>query len=655
MGTIFKIIAVILILLVIIYIAAAIYEAYNRLGEVFLHSKYWSNDEAREENLYRSRKQLITFLPDYEDFKGWYTEPDGKGVQVTDENGYILAMPKDGDHLYAYHVPHEYVFNVADEDGNVITSYTLRLGDDLPDFTSAYEVRKDYDVSYVVNVYYDKTIGGNGVITDQFKAFDPYDYGWSYSPEIGARVLTVKPVYTLKKYQISVVYPEGTPSIIEFQLQKELYSVAPRTINGKTFVGYARYKDAELDDILPEDEVYTSSATVYAIYRDNVTLNLGGVRHTFYEGQEATLPAPETIPVGKELAGWEFDDKTYGSDVYTKLSITKALQGVLMSPAWRNTAYNITYYSGGEVVHSETYGYGDSRTISHTEAKIFYTFDGWYTSDKLTGDKFTEITPETHGDISLYAKFTPKSYTVMLDPLGGNISDYEKTITYGTSFSIPAPTRTGREFVGWYYLGPTGEKIFVTDKKGVSLFTFDAEHLDGKSTEAGLEGLNLVAEYETIKYKVTFTVLGEVYATETVDHGSRVSLPETPSIKGYTFVRWKRDGGEYDFDTRVTENVTIEAELQANTYTIILKVKNDEGYILSGGDELTEIRINYTYGQTKIDLTDIVPTREGFDFSGWYLEGVICISPTGSVLLSNLTQALNDDGETVLYANWVSN
>ena len=610
--------------------------------------------------LYENTKTLPAPSVEYmQDFKGYFTMQGGQGVQITNSSGSIVTMPDSSSPIYA-HVTHMFEgvkFNLVtiDPDGNTASTNPVYYGDDISTLIATFPERAGYDVIYTASIaQQNKIIGKNGTVYSEYLIFDPVQHGFTSTYLDSGSTVQVTASYVPKTFTVTVTYPDGTSAQSVLEFGEQLYSVTPKEIQGKIFAGYAEYAEADITDLIPEDATITSNSTVYAIYTDIVTVILGGVEYNYYEGQTVTLPEPATIPVGCEFAGWEFDNKSLGYNVYTELTIEAFYNGATMSPAWRNASYKITYYSGDSKVGEETYSYGDTRVIGFTHTKPFYTFGGWYSNENLTGAKVTEITATTHGDLTLYAKYLPKTYTVTLDPQGGSISGYEKTLTYSESFTLPKPSRVGKEFLGWYYYGPTGEKVVVTDGNGVSKFTFDAENLVGKSTEAAFETLNLIAEYKTCEYTVKFMIDGTVYNTVTVAHGNRVSAPTSPDVKGYEFLGWKTEGGEYyDFNTELTGNLTLTAELEAKTYVITLMVRANEGSILSGGEEYTEIQIIYTYGDTSVDLSGIVPQHDGFIFTGWYSgNGLLCISTNGSVLLGNLKQILNESGETVLYAHW---
>lgn len=78
-----------------------------------------------------------------------------------------------------------------------------------------------------------------------------------------------------------------------------------------------------------------------------------------------------------------------------------------------------------------------------------YTFDGWYKADGTAWDYASD---KVTGDITLYAKWTAKTYTVTFDTAGGlDIATKTMTATYGKSLAnMPVPRREGYVFLGWY-------------------------------------------------------------------------------------------------------------------------------------------------------------------------------------------------------------
>lgn len=99
-----------------------------------------------------------------------------------------------------------------------------------------------------------------------------------------------------------------------------------------------------------------------------------------------------------------------------------------------------------------------------------YVFDGWYTSPYYGDTQFNFSTTDEDGntikatmpanDLTLYAKWTPKTHTVKIYKtyaLNEQIGETQ-TVPHGSRAEEPAPTPTNGSysFVGWFYIGSDG-------------------------------------------------------------------------------------------------------------------------------------------------------------------------------------------------------
>lgn len=120
----------------------------------------------------------------------------------------------------------------------------------------------------------------------------------------------------------------------------------------------------------------------------------------------------------------------------------------------------------------------------------------------------------------------------------------------------------------------------------------------------------------TEEYTVTFNAYGG-FPTPDEQHvksGEKAVLPAAPTLKGYTFAFWylgddEQNATAYDFNTPVTENITLTAKWNINKYTVTFN-----SY---GGTPVPPAQ-EVEYGLTATEPAT-APTKTGYTFDGWYL------------------------------------
>lgn len=97
-----------------------------------------------------------------------------------------------------------------------------------------------------------------------------------------------------------------------------------------------------------------------------------------------------------------------------------------------------------------------------------YTFEGWYTDAAFT-NKITEVKDLTT-TLTVYAKWTANTYTITLNPIGGELTDMTASVRYDSDYRLPVPAAgaLGYVFAGWYD-GTGAAAVALTDDTGKSL------------------------------------------------------------------------------------------------------------------------------------------------------------------------------------------
>ena len=207
--------------------------------------------------------------------------------------------------------------------------------------------------------------------------------------------------------------------------------------------------------------------------------------------------------------------------------------------AWAVTQYTVTFHANGGMFGTGTTAketsvktVTENKTVTAPTApkRTGYTF--------TTGEWYTEPECEnkwkvgTGGDpvtrnMTLYAKWTPKTYTVnyrMSNSTSGTIYTKAENQAYDSIMSAPvvAPTKDGYTFAGWY--ADTGYN---------QPWNFEEPFRpSGTSTT-----VNLFAKWDINSYTVTFDLqYDEKIETEQIEYNSTIS--KKPERYGYTFDGW---------------------------------------------------------------------------------------------------------------------
>jgi uncharacterized repeat protein (TIGR02543 family) len=181
--------------------------------------------------------------------------------------------------------------------------------------------------------------------------------------------------------------------------------------------------------------------------------------HTY--GTVTTLVSPTKTGYG--FGGWFINSDGTGTAL-ASLSITGYTANITLYAKWTPNTYTITYRDAGGGTFSGTHGsgyptthtYGTNTTLD-SPTKTGYGFGGWFADSDGTGTALASLaTTDYTANITLYAKWTPNTYTITYLDVGGGIfsgthgSGYPATHTYGTATALVSPTKAGCRFSGWF-------------------------------------------------------------------------------------------------------------------------------------------------------------------------------------------------------------
>lgn len=312
--------------------------------------------------------------------------------------------------------------------------------------------------------------------------------------------------------------------------------------------------------------------------------------HTEEVLYNTTLESYDLIVPGYDLIGWTLNGDSFSFDTPIKSNIK--LDAVLDVHHW-----DVIFVDGENLISNEEgLAFGTSLAKPLDPNKLGYDFIGWFLDEDMEEEVvWPYIIPDK--DSTLYAKFEPKEYTITFDTLGG--SEIESiTLPYGSKVNAPeeTPEKEGFNFVGWFL-----------DEEGTQVVDFEELTMP-------IDGLTIYAKWvdATIKYTVSFDLnggVGEIDAQE-LSAGETAVEPEDPTKEGFVFKGWFLDEElteAYDFETPVTENITLYAKWNA-LHTVSFDLNDGEGVI---EDIIIENGLSLEKPED--------PTKDGYRFVGWFL------------------------------------
>lgn len=370
--------------------------------------------------------------------------------------------------------------------------------------------------------------------------------------------------------------------------------------------------------------ILSGDPTVYAhpVAATGVTFDTRGGSsvgaQTVKVGGMASKPAAPTKD-GYKFVGWTTDadgTKPYSFDTPVNAPVT-------LYAKWAK-AHKVTFdTTGGSAVDTQLVGDGEAASMPAEPTREGYTFARWSASES-DGTAY-DFSSSVTADVTLYAQWTPNTYTVAFNTNGGTSVD-SVNVQYGQAVAKPSnPTRDGKQFVGW-----------TTDEAGTKPYGFDTPVTGNLTLYAKWAGAG--ETYLTVTLNLSdgadYPPTALQSMTLFVKNGERLEIPDpVPTRDGYRLAGWTTDAArqnDYAPGTVVTD-LTLYAKW-VKTWTVTFDSQ--------GGTDVPSQTVD-NGGQAV--APDPAPTRDEYKLIGWSVE------PTGGATYDFSTQVIAD---VTLYAEW---
>ncbi|MFW5894918.1 MAG: InlB B-repeat-containing protein, partial [Bacillota bacterium] len=364
---------------------------------------------------------------------------------------------------------------------------------------------------------------------------------------------------------------------------------------GYRFEGWYALEDLSGSSLSEFPAVTGGTITLYANWiqtRFTLTFDsMGGTPIDPMVKNEGDALAPPETPIreGYTFLGW-FTDNLF-TEAFSFDAVLE--QDSNLFAAWEGNDYTITFNErGGSDVPDITAAYEEAIEAPTSPTRIGYTFDGWYLDDTFD-DAFTFDTMPLDG-ATLYAKWDPALVDVTIHRYTEDLD--QEGYTLETTEVVEAYT----------------ESTYTLEQSSIPGFTPDPGHDSSVTSGTVLAdgSLELTLYYSRDEITLTYETNADFsIASSSGLFEAPLSAPEDPERLGYIFEGWFSDPDfetEYVFSTFPAQDTTIYADWEGTPSTI--------HFNSHGGSAVESLTANNGDAITLIE-----PTRDGYDFEGWYL------------------------------------
>ena len=320
----------------------------------------------------------------------------------------------------------------------------------------------------------------------------------------------------------------------------------------------------------------------------SVSFNTNGGSHIpmqeVKKGEKATKPT-NPIKEGYSFARWEYQNKEYDftSSVESDLTLNAIWTKDQDEPQVQK--YKITFTVDGQ---TKTIEASDVSEIN-LENLGFENKTGYILKWYVNGKEYNFTEPLT-SDMSIEGKYEKTtSYTVKFNSNGGS-SVASQTVKVGGKATEPTSVKKEGYILDGWYLNNKKYDFNTAVNKNITLVAKWSEDPNVK------------------RYEVKFNSDGgSSVASQKIIENKTVKQPANPTRSGYSFEGWYLGNTKYNFNSKVTSNITLIAKWKELTkYTVEFDTD-------LGGSNVPSQTVVAGNKATKPSN----PTRTGYIFTGW--------------------------------------
>ncbi len=322
-------------------------------------------------------------------------------------------------------------------------------------------------------------------------------------------------------------------------------------------------------------EFSKANPTTYNIASENITIN-------------------NPTKYGHTFAGWKDEDN--GSIVQFRRILKGTTGNKRYTAQWVLTVYNITTISEyGQVEVAQGANLGDNISFNVIPSAGYEVSEIKINGESFDSTKNSFVMPNE--DVEIEVKYELVTYSISYN-LDGGVNNSENKLAYTVetdTFDILEPTKEGYVFVGWRDVATGIQASSITINKGTT----------GNKTYEAVWSIGI--------YDIGYVSLhGNVEIDDSAAYGETVHF-SVEKEAGYEITRITVNGEEIDVNAR---SFTMPGETVLIEFTYVKGTYNIE-YVMNGGINHEDNPSSYSI-DTGLTLNE--PTKEGYEFIGWYTD-----------------------------------